>query len=272
MPTSKGLPQAVRDGKAIGCDCIALFTTTPMQWKNREISDELAAEFKQAVADNGIGAVVSHAIYLLNLASPEEENRARSRQAYAEELQRCAKLGIPYAVVHVGKHMGAGEEEGVKRLSESIEWVLGETPREADIAMEIDAGQGTCIGHRFEQLADVISYNKGHERLRICLDTCHMFAAGYDISTPESFASVLDDFDKVLGLDRLKAFHVNDAKKGLGSRIDRHEHIGQGTLGDEVFRFVVNEPRLAAVPLYLETPESETMHEVNLARLRSFLK
>jgi deoxyribonuclease-4 len=242
-----------------------------MQWRDRSVADELATEFKQAVTDNGIGAVVSHAIYLLNLASPDDAILAKSRQAYAEELTRCAKLGIPYAVVHVGKHMGAGEEAGVRCLAESVERILGETPDGAAIAMEIDAGQGTCIGHRFEQLAFVLEHNKGHRRLAICLDTCHMFVAGYDISTPEGFGRVLDEFDKLIGPDRLVAFHANDAKKGLGSRVDRHEHIGDGALGLEAFRFLVNEPRLRGVPIYLETPESETMHENNLQRLRALL-
>ncbi|MEP0764933.1 MAG: deoxyribonuclease IV [Fimbriimonadia bacterium] len=271
MPTAKGMAQALHDGKAIGCDCVQVFTTTPMQWRGKSISEEDAAAFRAAVPEAGLGAVASHAIYLLNLASPDPELLEKSRTAYLQELERCRLLGIPQAVVHVGKHMDSGEDVGVQTLSESIRAVLAESPKEVAIAMETDAGQGTCIGHHFEQLASVLDANKGHKRLTICLDTCHIFVAGYDIRTAEAFSKVLDDFDRVIGLDRLTCLHANDAKKPLGSRVDRHAHIGDGEIGMEAFRFLVNEPRLAHVPIYIETPEMETMHEENVRRLKSLL-
>lgn len=271
MPTTKGFGQALRDGKAIGCDCVQVFTTSPMMWRGKKITEEMVADLDAAKKETGISTVLTHAIYLINLASPDPEILEKSRQAYKEELERCAMLGIPHAVLHVGKHMETGEEAGVRSLAQSVEWLLGETPESVSIAMETDAGQGTCIGHHFGQLAQVVEHNKGHRRLTICLDTCHIFVAGYDIRTAEAFDKVVREFDSTLGLDRLSSIHANDAKKGLGSRIDRHEHIGEGEIGLEAFRFLVNDPRLSHIPIYIETPEMETMHAENVRRLQALL-
>lgn len=271
MPTSKGFGNAVRQAKEIGCSCVQVFTTTPMMWRGKKITDEMVADLDAAKADTGIDTLLSHAIYLINLASPDPVLLEKSRTAYKEELERCARLGIPYAVVHVGKHMECGEEKGVQQLAQSIEWLLGETPPEASIAMETDAGQGSCIGHRFEHLAKVLEHNKGNSRLQVCLDTCHVFVAGYDIRTPELFGGVLDQFGAALGLDRLKAIHANDTKKKLASRVDRHDHIGDGEIGLEAFRYLVNTPRLAEVPIYIETPDMETMHAENVRRLKALV-
>jgi deoxyribonuclease-4 len=272
MLTTKGLGQAVRNGKEIGCSCVQVFTSAPMQWREKKLTDEMVDDLRAAIRETGMGEVCSHAIYLLNLASPDPANLEKSRQAYAQELRRSKRLGIPYSVVHVGKHMESGEEAGVKTLAESVGWLLRETEGEADIALETDAGQGTCIGHRFEQLAQVIEANKGHERLKVCLDTCHIFVAGYDIRTPAAFGKVVDEFDKVIGLDRLVCIHANDTKKGLGSRVDRHQHIGEGEIGIEAFRFLVNDKRLRHAPIYIETPEMATMSQVNVKRLLDLVK
>jgi deoxyribonuclease-4 len=271
MSTSKGFDGAIREGAEIGCDCVQVFTSSPMMWKGKTIKEEDVAKFHAAIKETKMGAVLTHGIYLMNLASPDATILERSKQAYVEELTRCAKLGIPHAVVHVGKHMSSGEEAGVKTLGESIAWVL-DNSEGSDIAMETDAGQGTCIGHKFEHLGKVLEMNKGHKRLRVCMDTCHIFAAGYDIRTPAGFKKVLDEFDKIIGLDCLIGIHANDSKYPLGSQKDRHQHIGDGDIGLEAFRFLVNEKRIAHAPIYVETPEMETMHAENVRRLRSLVK
>ncbi len=270
MPTAGGLDKAIRNGKEIGCTAVQVFTSSPQQWKAREVTDELEAAFNTALRDTGVESVVSHDSYLVNLAAPAEELREKSIAGLKGEMERCARYGIPYAVSHIGAHMEQGEDAGLKLASEGIRRVLDETPQAVTLLMETTAGQGTALNHRFEQIAWLLDALNGDARLGVCLDACHVFAAGYDIRTPDTYEATFSEFGSVVGFDRLKAIHANDSKKGLGSRIDRHEHIGEGEIGEQAFRLLVNDPRFERVPILLETPEAPEMHRVNLERLRSY--
>jgi deoxyribonuclease-4 len=272
MPTSGGLHQALYSGKEIGCTAVQIFTSSPQQWGAKQVTDEMAKQVEKAKKETGISVLISHDSYLINLAAPDPTNLKRSISALTGELHRCALLGIPFAVSHMGSHLGEGEDVGLKRLAESAKIVLDQSPKEAAIAMETTAGQGTNLGYKFEHLAYVIEKNKGNKRLVVCMDTCHIFASGYDIRNEKSFDKTIKEFDKIVGLDRLVAIHVNDSKYPLGSRKDRHEHIGKGEIGMEAFRFVVNDKRLRHAPLILETPDAEKMHKINLDVLKSLMK
>ena len=268
MPTGGGLDKAVRRGREIGCTAVQVFTSSPQQWKAKEVTPEAAAAFRTACEDTAIGRnVVSHDSYLINLAAPADELREKSKTGMSGEILRCHAYGIPYVVSHVGAHMGQGVEAGLRRAGEALMAVLAETPDDVTVLMETTAGQGSVLNSRFKELATLLEICKGHERIGVCLDTCHVFSAGYDLRTPETYAASMDEFAMVVGFDRLKAVHCNDSKFGLGSRKDRHEHLGDGDLGATAFRCLVHDPRLAEIPILVETPEAETMHAVNVQRL-----
>lgn len=267
MPTAGRLDKAIHNGKAIGCTAVQVFTSSPQQWRAKEVTEEMAAAFKTALAETGITSVVSHDSYLVNLSALDPEMRAKSREGLKNELRRCAKYGIPYAVSHIGAHMGQGTDAGLKIAAEGLREVLGDTPESVTLLMETTAGQGSVLNSKFEELALLLEALKGHKRLGVCLDTCHIFVAGYDIRDRETYEATFVEFDRVVGLDRLKAIHCNDSKKGLGSHADRHEHIGKGEISEEAFRLLVNDPRFENVPILLETPEADTMHVVNLKLL-----
>ena len=272
MPTAGGLDKAIRNGKAIGCTAVQVFTSSPQQWKAKEVTKEMAAAFKAALKETGITSVTSHDSYLVNLAAPTPEQREKSIEGLSGELRRCASYGIPNAVSHIGAHVGQGAETGLKHAAEGIRKVLGDTPDSVTLLMETTAGQGSALNAKFEELAWLLNKLKGNKRLGVCLDTCHIFVAGYDIRDKKSFLKTFSEFDKVVGLDRLHAIHCNDSKKGLGSKVDRHEHIGKGEIGPETFRMLVNDKRFERIPILLETPEAETMHKVNLEFLWSLRK
>lgn len=272
MPTTGGLYKAITSGHEIGCTAVQLFTASPRQWRARPLSEEDITAFARAREETGIHTVISHDSYLINLAAPNEDILQRSREAFLDELQRAEALGIPWVVTHMGAYLDSSEEDGLRVLGESVRLLLQQTEgMKAGIALETTAGQGTNLGYRFEHLARIIEMAGGSERVGVCFDTCHVFVAGYDIRTPEAISATLDEFDRVIGLDRLKVIHVNDAKKPLGSRVDRHEHIGDGELGKETFRILLQEPRLTHIPVILETPEAEKMHPENLRRLKELL-
>lgn len=272
MPTTGGLHKAITSGHEIGCTAVQLFTASPRQWRSRPLTQEEIEAFARAREETGISAVISHDSYLINLAAPNADILQRSREAFLEELQRAEALHIPWVVTHMGAYLNSSEEEGLAVLGESVRLLLEQTAgMKVGIALETTAGQGTNLGYRFEHLARIIDSAGGSERLGVCFDTCHVFVAGYDIRTADALSATLDAFDRIIGLDRLKVIHVNDAKKPLGSRVDRHEHIGDGELGNETFRALLHEPRLLHVPVILETPEAETMHAVNLQRLKALM-
>ena len=267
MPVGKGLPFAVRNGQAIGCTAVQVFTSSPRQWYGREATAAEGAALQKSVAETGMGAIVSHDTYLINLCAPTDEVKNKSIKAIKEELTRCSVLGIPYTVSHMGAHSGQGEETGLWAVAEAAKEVLAETPDNVTLLMETTAGQGSSLNHRFEHLAILLNLTGAPERLCVCLDTCHIFAAGYDIRTPEGYEATFAEFDRLVGIDRIKCIHCNDSQKKLGSRVDRHAHIGEGEIGIEAFRCLVNDPRFERVPILLETPDADTMHEVNLKRL-----
>ena len=273
MPTAGGHHNAITDGKAIGCQSVQIFTSSPRQWRPTTIAPELAEKFKEIVAESNISKTVAHDSYLINLAAePGSEVLAKSRTAFRAEIERAETLGVDFLVSHPGAHGGAGEDVGIARLIESLDIIHQETAgAKVRTALETTAGQGTYLGGKFEQLAKIISGVKNPERLAVCLDTCHVFAAGYDIRTPEAYAETMRLFDEIIGLPWLQVIHANDSQKALGSHADRHAHIGEGEIGLEAFRLLVNDPRLAGLPIIVETPESETMHEVNIKRLRDLI-
>lgn len=271
MPTSGGLRLALQRGREIGCTAVQVFTSSPQQWKAKPMADEAVERFQQAQAATGIDCVVSHDSYLVNLCATNDEIRAKSIEGLKAEVERCARLGIRWVVSHMGSHLGAGEEAGLQAVAEGARRVFEETSDSVTLLMETTAGQGSALNYRFEHLATLIESLQGHPRLGVCLDTCHLFAAGYDLRDRESYEATFSELERWVGLDRVKAIHANDSKKGLGSRVDRHAHIGEGEIGIEAFRLLVNDPRWIEVPILLETPDAETMHKVNLECLKSLL-
>lgn len=268
MPTAGGLGKAVRRGAEIGCTAVQVFTSSPQQWKAKEVTDEMVADFRTAVTETAMGPVVSHDSYLINLCAPDPEMRAKSEAGLLGELRRCAQYGIPFVVSHMGAHMGAGPEAGVRQIAEATLRILEAAPNGVTLLMETTAGQGSAMNARFEELAEIREACGGPANLGVCLDTCHVFAAGYDLRTEEAYAETFATFDRIVGIAHLKAIHVNDSKKPLGSRVDRHAGIGEGEIGRTAFAALVNDPRLADIPMLLETPEAETRHAENLAVLQ----
>jgi len=271
MPSAGSLGNSIRNGKEMGCTAVQVFTSSPQQWASKPVTDEVAEDFKAACSSTGISEVISHDSYLINLCAPEQEKRDRSIEGMKNEIGRCAKYGIRYVVSHMGAHVGQGAEVGLALVAESIKRVLDETPDSVTVCMETTAGQGTTLMAKFEELAYVLEALKGHPRLKICLDTCHVFVAGYDIRTHETFSETFTEFDRIIGFDNLKVVHCNDSKKGFGSRADRHANIGQGEIGLEAFRLLVNDPRFERIPILIETPTDDEGHEKDLAMLKSLI-
>jgi deoxyribonuclease-4 len=271
---SGGVHLAPARGSANGCNVMQIFTQNSNQWRGKMPTDTDVALFKEKQAESGILDVVSHDIYLINLASAPGETRDKSMVAFQEEMQRCARLGIDKIVMHPGSHLGAGEDVGLKRIIDSFNTLFSTTPEfTGRVLLENTAGQGSNLGFRFSHLKAIIKGSDCPDRFGVCLDTCHAVAAGYELRTPDGYATAFTEFDQLIGLQRLACFHLNDSKKGLGSHVDRHDHIGQGELGLEPFRMLLNDARFKAVPKILETPkgDNDEMDAVNLALLRSLV-
>lgn len=269
MPTSKGLGNAIREGKKIGCTAVQVFTSSPQTWHAPPITPDKVADFHKAQAETGITEVVTHDSYLINLSAPDPAMREKSILGLTNELNRSATYGIKYVVSHMGSHVGAGVESALEAVAESAKLVLDHSHEDVMLLMETTAGQGSALNSRFEELARLLELLKGHKRLGVCLDTCHIFVAGYDIRDEAPFTKTFSEFNRLIGFDRLKVVHCNDSKKGLGSKVDRHEHIGKGEIGPKAFELLVNDPRFDRIPILLETPESETMHAENVKVLQS---
>jgi deoxyribonuclease-4 len=270
MPTGKGLGDAIRAGHAIGCTAVQVFTSSPQTWRAKAITDEMVTDFIAAQNDTGITAVVSHDSYLVNLCAPDPDKRAQSIRGLTDELNRSARYGIKFVVSHMGAHMGQGVEGGIRAAAESAKEVLADSDPSVMLLMETTAGQGSSLNHRFEELAQMQD-QIGSDRIGVCLDTCHIFAAGYDIRAEDGYDQTFNEFDRLIGLDRLKVIHVNDSKKALGTRVDRHEHIGEGEIGETAFRLLVNDPRLLGKLMTVETPDAQTDHARNVAKLWSLI-
>ncbi len=267
MSISGGLQNALYEGVKIGCTAVQIFTASPRQWAPTNVSDEQVTLFEKAKQETGIHCVVSHAAYLINLASENSETRKKSYDAYLAELVRCARLGVPYAVVHMGSHPDF--ETGIQLLIESLRSLLSEMPAGVAIAMETMAGQGSALCYRFEHFSRILEALPD-ERLVICADSCHLYAAGYDLRTPDTYEAVWQEFDRHIGLERLKVWHLNDSRKPLASRVDRHEHIGEGELGEGAFQLIMNDSRFASLPMLIETPDESRFAE-DLAKLRGLI-
>lgn len=274
MSISGGVAKSFGRGESIGIETMQIFAKNDRQWKAKPYLDSDIEMYKNEATRTGITPVIVHDSYLINLASPNDELWEKSIAAFADELQRCASLGIPYIVTHPGAHVGSGEVAGIERQIVALNRLFDEGVGEGvTVLLETTAGQGTVLGFRFEQLAGIMEGVRQQDRVAVCVDTCHLLAAGYDIRTPEAYANTFAEFDRIIGLDRIKAFHLNDSQKELGSRVDRHTHIGQGFVGLEAFRLLVNDVRFAHLPMVIETPKGEDMAEdrENLALLRSLV-
>ncbi len=269
-----GLYKAFDRAQSVGCDTVQIFVKPNRAWAVKPLTEEDVIRFKTKAKETSIQPVVGHASYLLNLASPKDDLWQKSCDTLVIELERCEALDVGWLVLHPGSHVGSGEEAGLARVAQGLGKVHAATPGfRAQILLENTAGQGTNLGYRFEHLAWLIEHTPEGERLGVCFDTCHAFAAGYELRTPEGYRTTMEIFDNIVGLERLKAVHLNDCKKDLGSRKDRHEHIGKGFIGLEGFRHVLNDHRLAGLPGLLETPKGNVLHEdrENLAVLRSLI-
>jgi len=272
-----GLDLAIGRAKADGCAALQIFTKNSNQWREPELAPEKVQAFRAAHAEAGRFPVLSHTSYLINLGTDDDDLLTRSRDALVAEVVRCSSLGIPFAVLHPGAHLGAGEETGIARVVESLANVLSRTDgQSARILIENTAGQGTSLGCRFEQIAGIfegLPAGAVDARMGVCFDTQHAFASGYDLATDAGYDETFGRFDSLIGLGHIRAFHLNDSKKPLGSRIDRHEHVGEGNLGLPTFWRLVNDPRFKDVPGVLETEPRPVEHpyEEEVTLLRSLV-
>jgi deoxyribonuclease IV len=264
--------EAFNRGKQVGCECIQIFTKSSRQWASKAYSNEEIETFKRNRIESGIKTVIAHDSYLVNLGAPDEAMRLKSIKGLIDELHRCEALGVPTLVAHPGAHVGSGIENGIKTIAKSIDEAHAACKGfKVNIALEITAGQGSTLGHTFEQMAQIFDAVVENERMRLCFDTEHAFAAGYDLRTPEGYENTFSELDKHVGLKKLAAFHLNDSIKDFHSRVDRHQHIGKGFIGLDAFRRLLNDQRFFGLPMCLETPKGPEMKEdvENLATLRS---
>ncbi len=270
-----GVFNALHRGKKATCDTIQMFNKSNNQWRAKKLETKEIDQFFAAIEETGITVACSHSSYLINLASADPALNEKSYLSFKEEMERCNLLKIPNLVIHPGSHLGLGEEPGMDRICVNLNRVLAELPdNTVTICLETTAGQGSNLGYTFEQIAYMIDKVEHQALMGVCMDTCHIFAAGYPITDPKDYKKTMKSFEDVIGLDRLKVIHVNDSKKGLGSKVDRHEHIGKGEIGLEGFRNLVNDKKLAKIPKIIETPKEEELLEdiENLKILRGLVK
>jgi deoxyribonuclease-4 len=274
MSIAGGVHRAIERSRSIACTAMQIFVKNNMQWFARPLTREEINAFLNHAQRAELGSVFAHANYLINLAATNPTFHANSLRALSEELVRADQLEIPFIVLHPGAHLGVGEEAGLEKIIASIDKIFAGLPRiKTRIALETTAGQGSCLGEKFEHLAYIICRVRKPERLCVCLDTAHVFAAGYEITNEKSTRRLFAEFDRVIGLDRLVALHLNDSKTARGSRVDRHEHIGKGQIGLEAFRFIMRDRRFRKIPKVLETPKGKDMSEdvENLRILRDLM-
>ena len=268
---SKSIPLAEK----LGFTAIQIFTKNNIRWVSKPLEKEEIENFKLLLAKSNIEFVVSHDSYLINLCAQDKSNLKKSRDSFIDELERCELLGIPHLNFHPGAHGGQGVEEGIKMIAESIN-IAHQRTKGFNVSgmLELTAGQGTNLGYKFEHIAKIIELVDEHERMTACIDTAHIFAAGYNIKEKIEYDKVINEFDQIIGLDRLKCIHINDSKKGLGSRVDRHENIGKGFIGLEGFSNIMNDSRLTHIPKILETPKGkEQLEDIeNLKVLKSLIE
>ena len=278
MSVAGGLENAFTSGRAVGCDCLQIFVKNQRQWRAGPLTDDQVFRFREARSATGLAPVVAHASYLLNLASPARSTREMSVDAMVDELTRCETLGVEALVFHPGAHLTGTIDEGILHIAESLDEVHRRCAGfHTMVLLETTAGQGSAIGWHFGQLAAIVDRVREADRLGVCLDTCHLFAAGYDFRSAEGYAAMIDQLDRTIGIPRVRCIHTNDSKKNLGSRVDRHEHIGKGKIGKTGFAHFVNDPRFRDVPFILETPKGKDgrgtdLDMLNLKRLRALAR
>lgn len=270
---SKGLHYAFDKIRQVGGESLQIFTRNQRQWNPKPLSEVEIKRYRESWQENGSMIVASHASYLVNLASGKPDLRQKSINAFTEELRRCHQLSIPYVVLHPGSHTGDGVEIGLERFVSALDETIDQAESDTMVLVETTAGQGTGLGRSFNELGSIRNKSRFPDKIGICLDTCHIFAAGYDIRTVEDYNKTMQEFEREIGLDHLHFFHLNDSKKDLGSRVDRHEHIGQGCIGLDAFAHLLNDPLFQNHPMTLETPKGDDLHEdsENLKTLRSLI-
>jgi deoxyribonuclease IV len=256
MSTEGGREKALERGASIGCTVIQIFTKSNRQWLDKSITKEEGILFKKTQKECEVKYVIAHASYLINLGSPKPDVKSKSIMALTKELNRCHTLGIPYLVLHPGSRLTSSADDCIKQIAAGIDIALEDSKGTTMVLLETMAGQGTGVGSTFEEIAHIRHLIKHKARVGVCLDTCHVFAAGYKFSTKTTYEQMWDAFNKIIGLEHLKAIHVNDSKKECGSKVDRHEEIGKGKIGLEAFKLLFNDPRLFSIPKILETPKS----------------
>ncbi len=269
-----GVSESIGRGKTIGCDCIQIFTKSSRQWKSKPYTEEEIAAFRRNLRESEIGCVVAHDSYLVNLGAPDEALRKKSVAGFIDEFERCEALGVPWLVAHPGSHVGSGEEVGIRTIAKSIDEAHKACAGFAvKVALEITAGQGSNLGCSFQQMGRIFNSVKENDRLRLCFDTEHAFAAGYDISSEEGYQRTFSELDEHIGIERIVAFHLNDSLKPLHSRVDRHEHIGKGHLGTKTFARLLPDARVFGIPMCLETEPGPEMRDISadLVTLRGLL-
>jgi len=274
MSIAGGPARAIDRALSVGCTAMQIFVKNNMRWFAPPLTEPELREFLDHPRRRDLRSVFGHTGYMINLGATDPEVHDKSLRALAEELQRADQLGLPFLVLHPGAHTGAGEEAGLAKIVASLDRVLESVPAvRTRVALETTAGQGSTLGRTFEELAWILNHAKHADRLCVCADTAHLFAAGYDISTEPGARETFSKFDRLVGIERLAAIHCNDSKAALGSRVDRHEHIGKGKIGLAAFRYIMNEPRFAGIPKVLETPKGKEMAEdlENLAVLRGVI-
>jgi len=277
MSVGGGLEHAFQAGAKASCDCLQIFVKNQRQWQAPPLTDEHIARYQEAASATGLTPVVAHATYLLNLASPDATTREKSIRCITDELQRCEALGVMGLIFHPGAHLDDTVEAGIKRIAKALDQVHSMCAGfQSMILLETTAGQGTAIGWQFDQIANIIEQTKAPDRLGVCLDTCHLFAAGYDFRSAEGYEAMISGMNDSFGLGKIKCIHVNDSKRECGSRVDRHDHIGKGKIGKQGFAHFVNDKRFAGIPMILETPKGKDgrgtdLDKVNLKRLRALI-
>lgn len=267
-----GVENALYEGQSIGATTIQLFTANQRQWHSKTLAQENIELWKKAIAETGIKKVMSHDSYLINLGAPDSEILTKSRHAFRQEIIRCLQLEISFMNFHPGSALKGGLEPCLDRIVESMLEVqdLFTGKNELRLLIEATAGQGSTVGARFEELAYIVERTKKAIPVGVCIDTCHIFVAGYDIRTPQALKNTLDEFDRIVGIEHLYALHMNDSLKPLGSRVDRHADLGKGQIGIEAFKAIMREPRLKSLPKYLETPGGLEVWKEEIKLLRSF--
>lgn len=272
MSISGGLEQAIIRGESINCTTIQIFTKSNRQWFARTLSQEEVQLFNEKTRVSSIQSIVAHASYLINLGSPDKTTNTKSVKAIIQELERCDLLKIPYLVLHPGSGLHLNKKDCIDLIATNLNTIFEQTLSKTNILLENTAGQGSSVGHTFEHIASIIEQSNYKRRLGVCFDTCHAFAAGYDLRTPESYNKTWQEFEAIIGLNKLKVIHINDSKKALGSHIDRHEDIGKGSLGLNFFKLLFNDKRFFDIPKILETPKNSLEDDAkNMMTIRKLL-